>query len=705
LARPLILVADHNPFVRKSVREFLADIEADVHEALSGPELLEMAGSFHPNVIILEANLPGSGGRSVLKALKGKDGLRQIPVIILEEEGLPGRQARAEKSTAGDLSAGIKEKVFDVVRKPLERLSLVDAVRQALVFVHSGTKGRISKKSPADRGITTAGTERQSLQILSHDKEDVLDKKDQMKFAAFTDNDFERFQDFLIRKVGLYFDIKRKLDLAKALRHRIVALNMESYLDYYQYLSHSLHEEKELRKLVLYLTIGETTFFRSPDQFKAMREYILTRLLTERRKMPRPTLRIWSAGCSTGEEPYTIAITLREIVPDINNWDIRITATDINQRFLRFAQEGLYPPRKVRYVSDDILRRYFKREEGHYRLSPEIRGMVNFKYHNISVDSYDPFDGTDIIFCRNVLIYFRRDRIHNVIEKFHRILIDSGYLILGYSETLFQISTDFKSIHYGDAFFYVKADAEEEIPEITQPEPIKRPFPHQPVLEDVAARPISTRRTAEIDQTNPTFGHTSIPVARIQNEAAPVVEVLRDQSVMEEELTREETDERDALWEEGLNYYFYEQFDYAEDVFRKLAEKFTNYARSQLGLGFIHANKGEDSLARDKIERVLEMDNLLPEAYYLRALIEEKNGNIEAAMADYRNVILLDPDFAMAHFNLGILYIKQNRVKDSRREFRNTLNILKSYDTHHSIKFSGGLHREALIQLCEDLSE
>ena len=172
---------------------------------------------------------------------------------------------------------------------------------------------------------------------------------------------------------------------------------------------------------MLYLTIGETTFFRSPDQFKALREYLLPRLVPERRK-EGGRLKIWSAGCSTGEEPYSIAITLREAIPDVDRWEIRLVATDINHKFLGFAQEGLYHPRKVRCVKDEILARYFTKEGGHYRVAPEIRNMVTFHYHNLYVDSYQPFQDTDIIFCRNVLIYFRRDRIREVIDKFHRVL-------------------------------------------------------------------------------------------------------------------------------------------------------------------------------------------------------------------------------------------------------------------------------------------
>ena len=707
MVRALILVADHNPFVRKSVREFLGDLEADVHEALSGAELLGLARDFPPDVIILEKNLPGPGGRNILKAIRGENGLHSVPIIILRESDA-GNGDDAHPP-AND------ENGFDVIVKPLERKQVIESVQKALQREEMGKKFEPAGKH-VNRTESFPAAENKHGATFAVDESHPIRISHHLKFSEFTDSYFYHFQDFLLQKVGLYFDIKRKHDLEKALANRMAALGMLNYLEYYQYLSHSLHEEKELRSLVLYLTIGETTYFRSPDQFKALREYILPRLIAARKKMPRPMLRIWSAGCSTGEEPYSVAITLRETIPDIDRWDIHISATDINQKFLHFAQEGFYPPRKVRFVRDDILHRYFTKEGDHYKIKPEVSRMVKFDFHNLSTESYAQFDGSDIVLCRNVLIYFRRDRIRQVIDKFKQVLVEDGYLVLGYSETLFQVSGDFKSIHYGDAFFYVRSEKDEED---TRYDTQKSEMPFkQPVnVQDIYAKHLEALEIGKEQPSSirvPDLKYSGEPVL-LNNSATKIkeptpppmpVETRRITAEIREEQTAAATDnEMGKLWEEGINHYFYEQFDMAEEVFKRLAEKFSQSAHALLGLGFIHANRGEDALAAEKIEQALQMDKLLPEAYYLRALIGEKNGNIEAAMADYRNVILLDPDFAMAHFNLGILYMKQNRTRDCRREFRNTLNILKGYEAHHNIKFSGGLHRGALMQLCEDLSE
>ncbi len=700
MPRPLVLIADHNPFVRKSVRKLLTEMEVEVREAVSGPEVLDFARNFQPDVIVLETNLPGPGFRSVLKALKGEDGLRHIPIIVMEEgQGSPEPQSEENR-----LSKGVQEAAMGVVRKPFHNRELLNLLNKALRAVRGITL--ISSEEQASEATETSPAPPSTKEAAKTSTETTLFPNTTAKAEAqeLSESDFKRFQDFIMRKVGLYFDEKRKADLARALRHRMKALGIDVYLDYFQYLSHSQYEEKELRNLVLYLTIGETTFFRSPDQFKALREYMLPRLIPERRKLSEPTLRVWSAGCSTGEESYSIAITLREMIPDADNWNIVVNATDINQKFLNFADEGLYPARKVRYVHDDILRRYFRKEGDHYRMSSQVRNMVNFDYHNLSSESYDRFAGSDLIFCRNVLIYFRRDRIPKVIFGFHRVLTDDGYLVLGYSETLFQVSEEFKSVHYGDAFFYVKPDKEEPEEKKKTRWPDLRVERH-PTEEVYCRVPLASEPKTQV--TAPVSPASHEKSAEMIHDSAPEPAPKPpepDTSKAPGEKDSEKI-ERERLWEEGLNYYFYEQFDNAEKSFDKLAELYPDCARAQLGLGFIQANKGNDQQAEEKVKTSLQMNNLLPEAYYLRALIEEKNGDVEAALADYRNVILLDPDFAMAHFNLGILYMKRNRIKDSSREFRNTLNILRRYETNRSVKFSGGLHREALIQLCEELSE
>lgn len=673
-----VLIADSNPFVRKAVRQFLSREDMELFDVDSGALVIQRVRDVKPDLIILDDRMSGPGGQNMLKAIKGEDGMRAIPVIVLKEK-------TPEFPDSSD-SLGIisPESAFDVLFKPVD----VNMIRK---------------------------TARKALRITSSDSETLWgedsDGISRIDFGEFPDRDFIRFQEYLMAKVGLFFDIKRKPDLARALNRRMKSLGLSRYSEYFDNLNHSSYEEKELKNLILHLTIGETTFFRSPDQFLALRGYILPRIIEARRTYGTPYLRIWSAGCSTGEEPYSIAIALKESMPDFDRWDIKIFATDINNKFVKFAERGVYPARKVRFVKDDILEKYFRFDGEGYAVDPALRKYINFDYNNLSSDNYRQFQGMDIIFCRNVLIYFKRDRIREVIDRFRDVLVENGYLMLGYSETLFQISDDFASIHYGDAFFYRRLSIKEK-DEIRQRDGLPEGFVRNFINKRLS---LFSSRPAEQAELNkellpkgkreftppPTYTKPAPEPPNSSIHTQPAHEGQPDPMAAEFLLPQVQSSELD-LWEEGMENYFQEKFEKAEKIFKSIRESHPNSARAKLGEAFILANHGNDRHALDMLERALSVDDLLPEAYYLRGLLHEKDGEIDAAVKDYQNVILLDPDFVMAHFNLAILYMKKSLMRDSRREFANTLNILKRYQRHHNVKFSGGLHREALMQLCQD---
>jgi len=681
LKKSRVLIADSNHFVRRAVRQFLSREEMELYDVDNGALVLERVRAIQPDLIILDERMPGPGGRNALKAIKGEDGMRSIPVILLKDRRVDFREKEAGNGAYGPESA------HNVLYKPVDVRLLRESARRAL-------------------NIAAPGAD-----LMWGEDSDGISRMD---FGDFSDSDFIRFQEFLMSKVGLFFDIKRKPDLARALNRRMKSLGIISYSEYFDALNQSFYEEKELKNLILHLTIGETTFFRSPDQFVALKNYILPRIIEERRGFGAPYLRIWSAGCSTGEEPYSIAIALKESMPDLDRWDVIIHATDINNKFVKFAERGVYPARKVRFVRDELLEKYFRFDGEGYAVDSALKKYMRFDYHNLSSDNYRQFLGMDIIFCRNVLIYFKRDRIREVIDRLRDVLVENGYLMLGYSETLFQISDDFASIHHGDAFFYRRLGAREK-EEIRQsdglPEEFVRKFINKrlslitsrlsPESEGLPA--LSPTRYKEFTHYSTQMGETAqkaraeeIPTPHAHEEPANIVKAVGAP-------TSQDLSAEIDLWEEGMEQYFQEKFEAAKKIFKSISELHPNSARAKLGEAFILANNGSDGQALGMLEKALLIDDLLPEAYYLRALLLEKDGETDAAVKDYQNVILLDPDFVMAHFNLAILYMKKGLMRNSRREFSNTLNILKRYEKYHNVKFSGGLHREALMQLCQDL--
>ncbi len=257
------------------------------------------------------------------------------------------------------------------------------------------------------------------------------------------DDTFRLLRDFIHSYCGIYFDDGSKFLLERRLSRRLLQRQLTNFEEYYHFLRYDRKREEELAMLVDNLTTNETYFFRESAQLKAFSHEILPEL---REKLAdRKTLRIWSAGCSTGEEPYTIAMLMLESGDWWRDWQVEILGSDINQRVLHTARKGVYKKSALRATPPEMLRKYFIEEDrGDYRINDAVREHVSFSYLNL----LDPFKTSlvrdlDIIFCRNVIIYFDREAKKKVIESFYDKLRDGGYLLLGHSESLINISNAF----------------------------------------------------------------------------------------------------------------------------------------------------------------------------------------------------------------------------------------------------------------------
>jgi len=255
---------------------------------------------------------------------------------------------------------------------------------------------------------------------------------------------------------GIRFD-ERKVDFVFCrLDERIECTGAAGLKDYYQTLRFDF-AGLEIHKLVEILTTNETYFFREYPQLQSFAEFVLPEVLALKRKKNDRWINIWSAGCSTGEEPYTLAIILREMIEDFSSWKISIIATDINQTVLKTAKRGIYKSRSVKDVPTEYLNKYFESREDGFHLSPVIKNMVNFQEVNL-VDSaaISKLSGQNFIFCRNVIIYFDENVNKTLLEKFYDILDPGGYIFLGHSESVGRITSAFKLLHQGNMLVYQK---------------------------------------------------------------------------------------------------------------------------------------------------------------------------------------------------------------------------------------------------------
>jgi chemotaxis protein methyltransferase CheR len=275
-----------------------------------------------------------------------------------------------------------------------------------------------------------------------------------MTRAPFSDDEFTTLTDLLYRAAGLAFDDSRRESLAFSVHERMRAAGCTDVASYLELVAGTTGAD-ERQALLDEVTIPETHFFRNPPQIRALRKYVLPELLKQAAATRR--LRIWSAGCSTGEEPYTIAMLLRELLPSSSRWDIKVIASDISTRALSAARRGRYGDRAFVMTDPVDLQRFFvlDTEAGCYEVREELKELIEFRHHNLVTEAPPVGPGElDLLLCRNVTIYFDRDTTRSLMQRFHTSLRDGGYLFLGHAETLWQISDAFALVPLGDAFVY-----------------------------------------------------------------------------------------------------------------------------------------------------------------------------------------------------------------------------------------------------------
>jgi len=272
----------------------------------------------------------------------------------------------------------------------------------------------------------------------------------------------QALHDLVYQKVGLKIDSSRFITVQKTLNNLMATTGIKSIDDLLATLGITPTSDDIWSALIDAITIGETYFFRNSDQFNALRNHILPQIITQRRESGFRHISIWSAGCATGEEPYSIAMLLRELLPDFQSWTYFILATDINPFFLETARRGVYRARSFREETPAELRnRWFKDNGTSYELDPSIRKMVVFAPLNLISDQYPSFESRtmnmDIIVCRNVTIYFNEETTRSVVKRFYNALNNDGWLVVGHAEPLMSVYQDFTIRNFPNAVIYQKS--------------------------------------------------------------------------------------------------------------------------------------------------------------------------------------------------------------------------------------------------------
>jgi chemotaxis protein methyltransferase CheR len=265
----------------------------------------------------------------------------------------------------------------------------------------------------------------------------------------FGDADFESYRTLIYNESGIYFTPTNRSILESRLRERLRQKNMDSVKPYFALIS---KDKEELKGFLDSITTNLTRFFRNQAHFDAMEHHVVPELLKIKGGGINTTLKIWSAGCSTGEEPYTIAMLLSEILPP--SWKFEIVASDISLKCLMTAKEGFYADSRITGIPDGYLKKYFDKVEGGYKVHADLMSKIRFDYHNLKNDS--GLRNLDIVFCRNVIIYFDEAAQNAVINRFWDSMASKSFLFIGHSESLFGMDTKFEFVKTQWATLYRK---------------------------------------------------------------------------------------------------------------------------------------------------------------------------------------------------------------------------------------------------------
>ncbi len=439
----------------------------------------------------------------------------------------------------------------------------------------------------------------------------------------------------ITEKTGIGFDERKRKHLEEIVQDRCRALGVHDVDGYLARLQAPSEETNEFGTLMDILTIQESFFFRQDAQFHALRRFCLPRLM-EKKESPHQKINIWSAGCACGEEAYSIAMVIRDLVPENPEAAFCIKGTDISRQALRKARAGIYRKRAVRNLDSRYLDRYFTEERGRYALKGNIKSMVEFEYLNLSEDPFPchAMPRWDIIFCRNVIIYFTRKHSRRLMKNFFRTMAKGGFLFAGFSETMGYLNEDFMPIRLEKAFVYQKPFTERA------PKPSKSP-PAKPLKKPIL---LKKKKTAQRFQNKPLRTEKTRPAPR-----------------------------------------------------RKERTHGTTSVDGRLRSARELADKGDAVAAVAVLDRIIKEDPLHTRAYFLLAMIHRDKGNLDQSERYLRHVIYLEPDNPLARLHLADIYKAQARKTDAVREYTNVISLLENQNNPDGDLWDDGFTGETIL--------
>jgi chemotaxis protein methyltransferase CheR len=506
--------------------------------------------------------------------------------------------------------------------------------------------------------------------------------------VTLSPTDFDRYRAIVRQRAGIEIPDNRKTDLEKGVFAALEVTGAANPDALYELLAEKgPRGAAAFEAMVPAITINETHFFRNRPQMKALETEILPQLIEARRDTRK--LRIWSAACSSGEEPYSLAILIDRLLPDRDNWDVLIHGTDIDHTALAKAHTGMYGNWSFREVPQDVKDEYFTQTDEHrFELASKIRRMVKFSRLNLVDDRYpapeNVTDRMDLVVCRNVLIYFKEETIQRIVDRFHESLVDGGWLVVGHAEPSQEIFGRFQVKNYPGTIVYRRVRAAAAAP--------------QPV---VAPTPRSAQSTVHRAQTP---SRPAAPAKRVRNPqsairtpAKPVAKVrpLRPVGgkVNAGPVAKSgPVEEAFALFERGHSGEAINQLE-------KLAAESPQDPRAPYLLAKIFASKLRFPEAERWIDVAIANRELAPEAHYLRGIVLQEQKRFEDALEAFRRSVFLDQTFALGHFAAAGIFGRTGQAPRAQKSLATVAELLAGKPADQPLPEGDGLTVGRLLEL------
>jgi chemotaxis protein methyltransferase CheR len=486
-----------------------------------------------------------------------------------------------------------------------------------------------------------------------------------------------KFSKLLLDRFGLFFSENRQAELEQGIRHAFATSTCADLDEFFQLVQDPISGIVEMDLLANAVTVKESHFFRDEAQFDALYTQVLPKIIEKKRASH--TLRIWSAGCACGEEPYSIAILLHELLPDLQDWSITLLGSDINTLSLEHARKGVYSNWAFREErAKNLLPRYFKQTGSHYELLPEICQMVSYAKINLAEPCYPSYETNttlmDLILCRNVTIYFSEDVTRWVVDRFYDALVDGGWLAVGHSEPSLEIYKRFRARNFTNTFLYQRVPQTGTLRWPLRPTPT--PIPPPPVV----LKPKQTGLLPPLPMDNPALYDT-------KDSSTPPQENLMERA--------------EAMLESGYSQE-------AIKILLKLTKTNPKDVEVFILLGHTYANLGNWEEAISWCRRALEIDKLAIDAYYTWALVLQHQGKLDQAIEVMKRVVYIDHTSILGHYGLANLLKDCGLLPQAQKSLDNALRLVRNLPPDQVIKGSEGITagrlRDAIIRMQQSLT-